>query len=64
MVLVALSGLSGASEALQALVAGLGRSCDTTDWLSNRIGAGIGAGLAAAALVISARGRSADPVFR
>ena len=47
---VCLSGLSGALEALQALVAGLGRSCDTTDWVSNTIGAAIGAGLAAAAL--------------
>ena len=53
VVLVALSGLSGAIEALQALVPGLGRSCDTTDWSSNTIGAAIGAGLAAAALLLA-----------
>ena len=53
VVLVALSGLSGAVEALQALVPGLGRSCDTTDWSSNTIGAGTGAGLAAAALSLA-----------
>ncbi len=50
VVLVALSELSGALEALQALVSGLGRSCETTDWLANTIGAGAGVGLAAAAL--------------
>jgi hypothetical protein len=52
-VLAVLSGLSVALEALQALVPGLGRSCDTTDWLSNTIGAAIGASLAAAALIFN-----------
>ena len=50
LVLVCLSGLSAALEALQALVTGLGRSCDTTDWSSNTIGAATGAGVAVAAL--------------
>jgi hypothetical protein len=53
VVLVVLSGLSGALEALQALVPGLGRSCDTTDWSSNTIGAATGAVLAAAALSLA-----------
>jgi hypothetical protein len=59
VVLALLSGLSGALEALQALVPALGRSCDTTDWSSNTIGAGTGAGIAAAALVLAraSRGR-------
>lgn|GEM_PF-1123718 len=41
---------SAAIEAVQALVPALGRSCDTNDWLSNAIGAAIGAALAAVAL--------------
>lgn len=53
VVLVAFSGLSAALEALQALVPALGRSCDTTDWSSNTTGAAIGAGLAAAALILA-----------
>ena len=57
VVLVALSVLSGALEVLQALVPGLGRSCDTTDWSSNTIGAAIGAGLAAAALLLARASR-------
>jgi hypothetical protein len=56
--LAVLSGLSVAVEALQALVPALGRSCDTGDWLSNTIGAAIGAALAAVALVL--RRRRAD----
>jgi len=42
-------------EAFQALVPALGRSCDTNDWLSNSIGALIGAGLALVALRPAAR---------
>ena len=53
MVLAALIGLSVSLEALQALVPGLGRSCDTNDWLSNTIGAAVGTGLAAAALALN-----------
>ena len=53
VVLVALSGFSATLEALQALVTGLGRSCDTTDWSSNTIGAATGAGLAAVALSLA-----------
>lgn len=50
LALVAASGLSAAIEVFQALVTALGRSCSTNDWLSNTIGAGIGALLAWAAL--------------
>jgi VanZ like family len=57
-VLAAASGLSAALEAVQALVPGIGRSCDTTDWLCNTIGAGIGALLAAAALALAKRRRT------
>lgn len=55
LVLLGATVLSGAVEAFQALVPALGRSCDTTDWLSNTIGAVVGAGLAAAALVLARR---------
>ena len=60
MALVLGSGLSAALEALQALAPGLGRSCDTTDWLSNTIGAATGAGLAVVALAL-ARSRREGP---
>ena len=50
LVLLLLSGLSVTVEGLQALAPALGRSCDTSDWLSNTIGAVLGAGLAGAAL--------------
>lgn len=53
LILVCASGLSAALEALQALAPGLGRSCDTTDWSSNTIGAATGAGLAVAALALA-----------
>ncbi|MCW2748499.1 MAG: VanZ family protein [Nocardioidaceae bacterium] len=43
-------GLSAGIEAIQALLPALGRSCSTNDWLSNAIGAVIGAALAWAAL--------------
>jgi len=44
------SGASAGLEVLQALVPTIGRSCDTNDWLSNTIGAVIGAVIASAAL--------------
>jgi hypothetical protein len=53
--LVAASGLSGAVELVQALVTSLGRSCSTNDWLSNTIGALIGAALAWASLALARR---------
>ena len=37
-------------EALQALLTGIGRSCDTDDWWCNTLGAVIGAALAWVAL--------------
>ncbi|WP_315092928.1 VanZ family protein [uncultured Cellulomonas sp.] len=49
----ALLGASAASlvvEAVQAFVTVLGRSCSTDDWLSNTLGALLGALLAVAAL--------------
>jgi hypothetical protein len=50
LVLGAASVLSAAVEALQAAVPALGRSCDTSDWLSNTIGAALGVALAVVAL--------------
>jgi len=46
---------SAVIEAVQALVPALGRSCDTTDWLSNSIGAAVGAALAGVALWLARR---------
>ena len=40
--LVAGSGASVLLEVVQALIPAIGRSCDTTDWLSNTLGALIG----------------------
>lgn len=42
--------LSGAIELLQALVLVIGRACDTSDWITNSIGAVVGGVLAASAL--------------
>lgn len=52
---VAGCALSAGIETLQALVPAMGRSCDTTDWLSNSIGAAIGVVLAMLALALAAR---------
>ncbi|QCC77806.1 VanZ family protein [Nocardioides daphniae] len=55
---VALLGASGASlliEAVQAVVPALGRSCSTNDWVSNTIGAALGALLALVALKLHHR---------
>jgi len=54
-VLVAASALSAVIEGLQALAPAIGRSCDTTDWLSNTIGAAIGAAIALLALRVHRR---------
>lgn len=63
VVLIAASGLSAGIEALQALVTALGRSCDTSDWSSNTIGAVLGAALAWAAVLLARRrtGRTRHP---
>jgi hypothetical protein len=45
LALVIGAGLSAAIELVQALIPAIGRSCDTTDWTSNTIGAAIGAAL-------------------
>lgn len=47
--------LSALIEATQAVATVLGRSCDTTDWLANTIGSGLGALLAAVALLVARR---------
>lgn len=49
-VLAVAIGVSAGVELVQALVPAIGRSCDTNDWLSNAIGALVGAGLATLAL--------------
>lgn len=51
------SALAAGIETLQAFVPSLGRSCDTSDWLSNTLGAGVGALLAWSALALAQRHR-------
>lgn len=46
MVMVGASVVSGLIELLQALATALGRSCSTNDWLSNTLGAVLGAVIA------------------
>jgi hypothetical protein len=46
LVLAAGSALSAVLEAVQALVPGIGRACDTNDWMMNTIGTVIGVLLA------------------
>lgn len=48
-------GLSLLIEVVQALIPGIGRSCDSTDLLANTLGAAIGSGLAAGVLVLTER---------
>ena len=55
LMLLAGSALSVIIEVFQALVPAIGRSCDTNDWLSNTIGAAVGAGLAIIALQLAKR---------
>lgn len=50
LALLAGSALAVAIEATQAAVLAIGRSCDTTDWLCNTLGAVLGAVLAWVAL--------------
>jgi hypothetical protein len=61
VVLVGGSLLSAVVEASQALVVGIGRACDTTDWLCNTLGVGLGVLLGIAALALHRRGRPAPP---
>lgn len=49
------AAFSALIETVQAVVPAIGRSCDTTDWLSNAIGSGIGALLAVVALQLARR---------
>ena len=56
--LLALAGgtvLSALIELLQLAVPAFGRSCDTSDWITNTIGAVVGAGLAGIALLLARR---------
>jgi VanZ family protein len=55
LVLAAGSGLSAAIEAVQALVSGIGRACDTNDWLMNTIGSVIGVLLAYGTITLANR---------
>lgn len=59
-VALAASGASLLVEVLQAFATGLGRSCSTSDWVSNTLGALLGAVLAVVALRL-ARSRAASP---
>jgi len=47
--------LSALIEALQLLVPALGRACDINDWLTNTLGAGVGALLAGVVLAVFRR---------
>lgn len=49
------SALSAMIEATQGLVVSIGRACDTSDWVTNTIGAAIGGLLAIATLVLAQR---------
>lgn len=53
-------GLSLGIEAFQAAVTGLGRSCDSNDWLTNTMGSLIGAMLGWAALRLAREPSTAD----
>lgn len=55
------SGLSVVIEAIQALVPSIGRSCDTTDWLSSTLGAALGAVLALVTLALDRRATTQGP---
>lgn len=57
LVLLGASATSALIELFQAVVPALGRSCSTNDWLSNTLGAVLGAALAALAIATS-RSRS------
>jgi len=48
-------GLSAGIEAVQAVVLGIGRACDTSDLITNAIGAVLGGLLALAALALARR---------
>ncbi|MEI4273704.1 VanZ family protein [Klenkia sp. LSe6-5] len=60
LVLLAGTVLSALVELTQALLPGLGRVCDTNDWLYNTAGSALGVGLAVLGLTVSGRlrGRS------
>ncbi|OLF11976.1 hypothetical protein BLA60_08045 [Actinophytocola xinjiangensis] len=52
VVFAAGAGISAAIEAVQALVPGIGRACDTNDWLMNTIGAAAAVALARATIAL------------
>jgi len=54
-VFAAAAGLSAAIELVQALVPGLGRSCTTSDWMLNTVGALVGAVLCGGMLLLERR---------
>lgn len=56
LVFIAGCGAAALIETVQALLPVLGRSCSTSDWLANALGALLGAVLAAVALWIDRRG--------
>lgn len=49
------TGLSAGTEAIQALIPPIGRSCDTNDWWMSTLGAGIAAALATVTLALANR---------
>ena len=55
LIFAATSLISVGIETVQVLLPGLGRACDINDWLTNTLGAAIGALLAGGALRVSRR---------
>lgn len=49
------AGASAVIEALQGAIPAIGRSCTSTDWVANTVGAGLGAALAAAGILAADR---------
>ena len=55
LVLVSAAGLSAVLEGAQAVAPGIGRACDTNDWLMNTIGTVAGVLLACGTIAVARR---------
>jgi glycopeptide antibiotics resistance protein len=59
-IFAAAAGLSAGVETAQAIFAGLGRSCTTSDWMLNTIGAALGTLICIAMIALRRRTERAD----